>query len=62
MPTEPIDELRRIADLIEQRLVRLFEAATAGPASGVFPAPLRTPVLEEVRELTLRGGKRLRAA
>jgi len=56
------DELKRIAARIEHRLVELFDAAAAGPSSGIFPTPLRTPVLEEVRELTLRGGKRLRAA
>lgn len=55
------DQLGRIAARIEQRLEQLFAAAASGPPSGVFPDPLRTPVLEEVRALTLRGGKRLRA-
>jgi len=53
--------LQGIAAAVEARLVALFDAAAAD-ADAVFagrPAPL---LLERVRDLTLRGGKRFRAA
>jgi geranylgeranyl diphosphate synthase type I len=56
------DTLSRIAGAVEQRLERVFAEARAGHATGLFPGTSRSPILEQVRDLTLRSGKRVRAA
>jgi geranylgeranyl diphosphate synthase type I len=53
---------KRIAARIEERLMRLFRAGAAEPRSSVFTAPPGSELLDQVRELTLRGGKRIRPA
>jgi geranylgeranyl diphosphate synthase, type I len=56
------ETLSRIFGDVERRLERLFESQEDGGPDAIFvgrPAPL---LLDCVRDLTLRGGKRLRAA
>lgn len=54
--------LKRVARNVEARLSGFLDEIAAGQIRGVFPAYLDSPVLDEVRNLTLRGGKRIRAA
>jgi geranylgeranyl diphosphate synthase type I len=56
------ETLRRIAATVDARLRRLFDDDARTAADAVFasrPAPV---LLDRVRDLTLRGGKRVRAA
>jgi len=56
------DTLNRIARIVERRLARVFDEAQAGSATGLFPGASRSPVMDQVRDLTMRSGKRVRAA
>jgi geranylgeranyl diphosphate synthase type I len=56
------NRLEDIAASVEQRLEQLFGERAAGPRTGLFAASPRSELLDQVRDLTLRGGKRLRPA
>jgi geranylgeranyl diphosphate synthase type I len=56
------DMLSRIAGSVEQRLERVFAEARSGHATGLFPGASRSMILDQVRDLTMRAGKRVRAA
>ena len=56
------DTLARIARTVERRLERVFAESSAGRGTGLFPEPTRSLLLDQVRELTMRAGKRVRAA
>ncbi|MCP4601531.1 MAG: polyprenyl synthetase family protein [Proteobacteria bacterium] len=56
------DTLRRVARTVENRLQTFFEEMAAKPISDMFNICVDSILLEQVRDLTLRGGKRLRAA
>jgi geranylgeranyl diphosphate synthase, type I len=51
----------RIAAAVRRRLERVFDEASACDPSGLFPPPAGSLPLGQVRDLTLRSGKRLRA-
>lgn len=55
-------QLTAIAGKIEARLERLFRDGAAEPRTGLFAAPSESELLDQVRDLTLRAGKRLRPA
>jgi geranylgeranyl diphosphate synthase, type I len=55
-------DLRRVARRVEDRLERFFDGLETAPVDPVFGPLPRTSLLPQVRDLTLRGGKRLRAA
>lgn len=57
--TESLEEL---ATATNDRLVRWFDLWSRQPLDTVFSTQIRTPLFEEVRTLTLRGGKRVRSA
>lgn len=54
--------LENLAASVEQRLEMLFDARAAGPRTGLFAESPPSELLDQVRDLTLRGGKRLRPA
>ncbi len=56
------DTLRRVAKTVETRLESFFEEVEAGSVSEIFNTRAGSILLDQVRDLTLRGGKRLRAA
>ncbi|MDD5308434.1 MAG: polyprenyl synthetase family protein [Deltaproteobacteria bacterium] len=56
------ETLERIAASVEGRIKALFAELGQGPRDGLFAVPAPEPLLRRVEELTLRGGKRLRAA
>jgi len=56
------DTLNRIARAVEQRLELVFAEARSGHATGLFPGASRSMILDQVRDLTMRAGKRVRAA
>jgi geranylgeranyl diphosphate synthase, type I len=56
------DSLARIADRVKQRLRRFFDEIETTPPSPLFETQAGSIVLAQVRDLTLRSGKRLRAA
>jgi geranylgeranyl diphosphate synthase, type I len=56
------DTLERVAARVEGRLRGLFAELGLGAGNGLFAVPGPEPLLRRVEELTLRGGKRLRAA
>jgi len=51
-----------IAAAVERRLVALFDDRAPGPRTGAFAPVPDSDLLDQVRQLTLRGGKRLRPA
>ncbi len=55
-------ELARIKEPVETRLKDFFDEASARSFDGLFGTRPDSNLLDEVRELTLRGGKRVRAA
>ncbi|MBW2276095.1 MAG: polyprenyl synthetase family protein [Deltaproteobacteria bacterium] len=55
-------QLDNLAVAIERRLAALFRERSFGPRTGLFAAPPHSDLLDQVRDLTLRGGKRLRPA
>lgn len=55
------DRLGQMAKTVEDRLIRFFDSEYPLLSTGIFPAPLSTSLVDQVRELTLRGGKRIRA-
>lgn len=56
------DALRRVAKKVEARLGSFFERLAEEPVSKIFFTRADSILLDQVRDLTLRGGKRLRAA
>ncbi len=56
------DTLKRIAKIVENRLEAFFNDVGAGPVSPIFETRAGSMLLDQVRDLTMRGGKRLRAA
>jgi geranylgeranyl diphosphate synthase type I len=55
------ETLSHVATLIEERLASFFEEVSRTQSSTLFGTVPASPVLDQVRELTMRGGKRLRA-
>lgn len=53
--------LQRVAHIVENRLASLFEDVANNPVSTMFNTRISPVTLEQVRDLTMRGGKRLRA-
>jgi geranylgeranyl diphosphate synthase type I len=56
------NQLKHLAASVEQRLEALFSERAAGPRTGLFAESPDSVLLEQLRDLTLRGGKRLRPA
>ena len=56
------ETLSQISAAVERRLERLFRDVAQGDLDGIFAARPAPALLDCVRDLTLRGGKRLRAA
>jgi geranylgeranyl diphosphate synthase type I len=56
------DALRRVVKSVEDRLTSFFEEISKEPVSSIFEARADSLLLGQVRDLTMRGGKRLRAA
>jgi len=56
------DNLAKQLKKVELRLHRLFDEGCAAPATGIFSAPLFSEPADQVRSLTMRGGKRMRAS
>lgn len=54
--------LREIVAGIDRRIEGLFEEAPPGVRGDIFTPPSRSPVVDQVRDLALRSGKRLRPA
>ncbi len=55
------ETLSRVARLVETRLESFFEEISRTPTSAIFGTLPTSPLLDQVRALTMRGGKRLRA-
>jgi geranylgeranyl diphosphate synthase type I len=55
------ETLSRVAGLVEARLESFFEEVASNPTSTIFGTLPASPLLDQVRALTMRGGKRLRA-
>lgn len=55
-------ELKTVAKWVETRLDQLFREKGAQPRSNLFAAPPESELLIQVRDLTLRAGKRVRPA
>ena len=56
------ESLIRVARAVESRLKRFFDEIEALPIPGPFATPPASLLLDQVRDMTLRGGKRLRSA
>lgn len=56
------DSLQDLAAATTERLIEIFDDWSTRRLEPVFATDLSTPLFEEVRTLTLRGGKRIRAA
>ena len=54
--------LTEVAERVEQRLITFFDEVERTPPSAVFNTRPSAVLLSQVRDLTLRAGKRLRAA
>jgi geranylgeranyl diphosphate synthase type I len=61
-PKMLIEPLKQVAALVEARLSLVFEEVRHTPPTPLFSTKLSGDLLDEIRELTMRGGKRLRAA
>jgi geranylgeranyl diphosphate synthase, type I len=62
-PDDPMQKrLRILSEVIDTRLRRFFEVGLSEFAASLFPGAATDAIDAEVRDLTLRGGKRLRAA
>jgi geranylgeranyl diphosphate synthase type I len=53
--------IARVRRSVEERLLRFFDDIGKKPPAPIFETHLEGPILAQVRELTMRGGKRLRA-
>lgn len=56
------NRLKQIAALVEKRLDSVFNNLAQNPIPGIFGTHAEPLILEQVRDLTMRGGKRLRPA
>ncbi|MCU0663097.1 MAG: polyprenyl synthetase family protein [Myxococcota bacterium] len=56
------DSLKELAAATNARLTEFFDAWAKEPLESIFTTQLHGPLFDEVRSLTLRGGKRVRSA
>jgi len=54
--------LKQIAEIVENRLDTIFDSLSQNSVPGIFGTHAEPLILDQVRDLTMRGGKRLRPA